>query len=370
MQRNDSLVSIQSRIRGLIARDKYIINPLPDNKLTDHKTYSIGNDPDMPQELNTFNEPHKKIALIATSGMRAVWIACLLGNKIQIPKIFLIDNSEKVHKFWEGIRSIIQTAQNQDDFIFNLEIFLIKNEDVCYNEFELPDYFRVLFDSYSFDYIRRIILHTSLIKQSWADTETFIKIKNFIELHKITKTFLYPSNIVSCENPDNYDTILKNIEQLSPVLTIHTDLSLDEHPKNVFLITDQNPEAVKKILFHKGSIPGLVRSLHNSVPVAIQLSQNTTPQVILIPIHVLNDVLNTMDLSSDSDSYSENEFLNLLTPKMIPRKNELPLPPFDLERLNQRYREPHANVPHAFFQAPQKEVEKKTYVASPLCRHK
>jgi hypothetical protein len=94
-------------------------------------------------------------------------------------------------------------------------------------------------------------LHTSLLRQSWADTDVFAKIKNILIYHGINKVYLYPSNIISCvDDISVQDAILKNIQQLSPVVAIHTDLNLiEDKPEKVILTTNQDPAEVKKALF-------------------------------------------------------------------------------------------------------------------------
>lgn len=371
MQRQ-SIVSIQSRIRGLNARNKYEIKPLPHKEMTSCKTFVRGNDPEMPAELKKFHEPKDKIAVIATSGMRAVWIACLLGNKNQIPKIYLVDNSENVHIFWDAMHSLMLTAQGEQDFISKLKIFLQKNPQVYHYEPSLYIYFEELFDTYSFNYVRRVILHTSLIKQSWADAELFDKLKNFIELHGITKTYLYPSNIVSCVEEFDQETILRNIQKIAPALTIHTDLTLRHHPENVFLTTDQNPEVVKQTLFHENSIQGAINSQTN-VP-RIIVTQDFLNEIFLsnlINLQMGYDSSSNSDKESYTDSSSDFDtedmlsyfLLSRLIINSISREHELepaviPVPEFNLQRLNKRY-----NITDAsFFQPSQQHVVKKTEI--------
>ena len=91
--RFENSIKLQSAVRGFLARRKYRINHLKNNQLTSYKTFVIGNDPLMPSELVNYIEPNDKIVLIATSGMRAVSLACMLGNHKHTPKIILIDNS-------------------------------------------------------------------------------------------------------------------------------------------------------------------------------------------------------------------------------------------------------------------------------------
>jgi CheY-like chemotaxis protein len=73
----------------------------------DYPAFVVGNDPVMPKELDTFHEAKEQIALIATSGLRAISLACKLGNKENTPKIILVDNSMQVIEFWREMKKFI-----------------------------------------------------------------------------------------------------------------------------------------------------------------------------------------------------------------------------------------------------------------------
>ncbi|MBX3709059.1 MAG: hypothetical protein KIT56_00245 [Gammaproteobacteria bacterium] len=273
MQRTDThdVVKIQSIIRGARVRAQYQINPLSHAELENYEAFVIGNDPQMPPELNNYCEAADKIALVATSGMRAVSLACKLGNTNQIPKIILVDNSMQVTAFWQAMRCFMQNdAKAGTEVLFkqNLPVFLRSHESL-YRDFpadafkadctdkikylsqDISGYFQALINKYGYDFVRKVISHASVIKQSWADVETFGKIKNILNYLGINKVITYPSNIVSCISDQAIrEQVLRNIESLSPMLSVHTDLcSRHDHPEKVLLITNQRPAAVQSTLF-------------------------------------------------------------------------------------------------------------------------
>ena len=102
-----------------------------------------------------------------------------------------------------------------------------------------------MFNKYGYGYVKAVILHTTVIKQSWSDTDTFRKIKNISSYLGINKIFMYPSNIVACVRDEEIQNqVLHNIELVSPVLSIHTDACKQHHcPERVLLITNQEPTA-------------------------------------------------------------------------------------------------------------------------------
>lgn len=267
------IIKIQSIIKSQFIRDQYIITPLANNQLTHYPTFVVGNDPKMPIKLKNYAEPNEKIALIATSGMRAISIACQLGNADQLPKIFLVDNSLQVTTFWKILQQWVlddSTAGNEALFFQNLKKFLNNysylywdipdlslkmknNNNVKYLSQNIKKFFIKLISQYNYDFMRRVISHTTIIKQSWEDPETFRKIKNIISYLGINKVFMYPSNIVPCVgNEEIENQILKNIESLSPVLSIHTNFCAKHgEPETVLLFTNQSPQSVKSTLFQQ-----------------------------------------------------------------------------------------------------------------------
>jgi hypothetical protein len=273
---DDQIIKIQSAIRGFQVRERYQINALPDNEREDYPAFVIGNDPKMPPELDHYIEPEDKIALVATSGFRAISLACKLGNPNQIPKILLVDNSRQVIALWRAMRDFVRNDSKADIgplFLYYLEKFLSEHqrlyrnlpadilkkhctEQVSYLSQDIFGYFKTLINKYDYQYVRKVIMHTSLIEQSWADSDTFNKIGNILSYLNIDKIIMYPSNIVACiDDQETQEKVLNNIEALSPMLSIHTDCcDMHGHPERVMLITNQNPSHVQSELFQSTCI--------------------------------------------------------------------------------------------------------------------
>jgi hypothetical protein len=277
LDENESATLIQQRFRAYIqgreTRKKFKIIHLKEEKLTKEATFVIGNDP-LIKNLKNYEseETTLKTAYITCSGVRIISTALRFekNNKVT-PKIILIDNSIKVYKFWYALREFM----SQDKYAKTLEIFkknfpwflkkhedLYKNLDVNaleiyatkerqYLRQDILSYFTELSKLYGYNKIRQIIKHASLIKQSWADRDVFIKIKNIVNYLGINKVVMYPSNILSCMPHDKTrEQMLENIYTFLPNLTIHTDLCIKHKvPENTFLLTDNNPEFVKNTIF-------------------------------------------------------------------------------------------------------------------------
>ncbi|OGT47649.1 MAG: hypothetical protein A3E83_07150 [Gammaproteobacteria bacterium RIFCSPHIGHO2_12_FULL_41_20] len=196
---------IQKHFRGQRARRLYTLYPLKPEQQTHEIAFLIGNDPVI-EGLESFQAKQEQIALIATSGMRALLLVCQLADNAQKSRI---------------------PNPKQD----------------------IEGYFKNLFACYSYDYIRTIILFTSFISQTWEDSSTFCKIRNILGLLGINQVYVYASNII-CNMPENCRLqILQNIALLQPRLSIHTDLSLSFlTPERVYLVEDPQPSMVHPLL--------------------------------------------------------------------------------------------------------------------------
>lgn len=275
--------TIQKNVRGFLARRKYGIKHLSKDQQDSYPAFVVGNDPVMPASLDKYNEPTKKIALIGTSGMRVVSIACKLGNPKNIPKIILIDNSKEVYEFWYAMREFVKDdikAATEQLFLKNLPSFLGSHihlyrdlPDDCYASEAPPGvkylnqnvhtYFIALIKKYGYDYVRSVICHTSLIKQSWADSSVFVKVKNILSYLGIDKIYMYPSNIAACiDNAQIRTQVLENISKTNPILSIHTDCcSVHGFPEKVYLLENNNPAYVSNTIFS----PSTCKPKHNHV---------------------------------------------------------------------------------------------------------
>ncbi|ARG97075.1 hypothetical protein B6N58_05000 [Legionella micdadei] len=264
-------ITIQKHCRGFLVRKRYAIHPLEARYQTNHPTFVVGNDPGMPLSLNKFQESEGKIALIATSGLRAVSLACMLGNAKHTPKIILIDNSSLVYNFWYALRAFMEDdkkAGTRKVFFQHLPAFLERykhlyvrvvddelsrnnSRGVHYLNQNIIVHFNSLFELFGYDYVRAVIQHTSLIKQSWADATTFVKVKNILDYLEVKNVYMYPSNIVATViDTTVQNRILENIKTVMPALSIHTDYcQIHGQPEKIYIFRNQTPEHVKKNIF-------------------------------------------------------------------------------------------------------------------------
>ena len=276
-QQEDAAILLQKHIRGFVARKKYGISQLRHTEMENYPTFVIGNDPEMPTSLADFHENDEKVALVATSGVRALAIACQLGNRQHTPKIFLIDNSQQVCEFWLALRAFAADetrAATAEMFLANLPEFLHRHENLYQN---LPDlalqrkgvvadgvqypnqnisqFFVGLIRKYDYEYMRAILVHASILKQTWADAEVFVKVKNILTHQGIRKVFMYPSNIATYTldaggSMQTVEKILENIEKTAPVMAIHTDgCPLHGVPEKVYLVENHEASQVRDRLF-------------------------------------------------------------------------------------------------------------------------
>jgi hypothetical protein len=274
---DELIIYTQKNIRRKLAMKQYSIKHLADKKLEEYPIFIVGNDPVIPtEELKPHCVQNSKIALIATSGMRAVYLACKLGSAKYTPKIILIDNSKTVNKFWYKLRELMLDAKEgatEESFLKQLPFFLKENETlyrhlsddyydadgrkegIKYHNQNITSYFKELIKEFSYDYFRAVVLYSSLIKQSWTDPEIFIKIRNILQFNEISKIFTYPSNISGeIYNPKEIIQFFDNIASLKPLLTIHSDYSFRHQgrPENIILLQDNDQQhALQKVLLKR-----------------------------------------------------------------------------------------------------------------------
>ncbi|MGQ3889412.1 IQ calmodulin-binding motif-containing protein [Legionella sp. CNM-1927-20] len=277
----DSATKIQAFARGFLARKAYGIRQLPKQELQLYPILIKGNDPELSKEqASELPRHHKgeKIALIGTSGMRSVEFACQLSAGI--PKLIILDNSIQVTLFWRKTREIIAEATNQADFLKALETYISQDCDkldlTLYpfghrsskklnkpsHTIEEFAYLEYLFNKYGFERIKEIISNMSIIKQSWADKDVLVKIKNILTYSDITTIYAYPSNIVAYMNDDREEAekILQNIQLLNPEIAFHTDSVYfngeGSRPEKFYFVPKgkHDPERVRKVLKIEGTL--------------------------------------------------------------------------------------------------------------------
>jgi hypothetical protein len=286
-EQEEAIIKAQALIRRKQVMDKFTINELDQTQMESYPTFVVGNDPLMPKTLDQYHVEDEKIALVATSGMRAVSLACKLGTEKHLPKIIIVDNSFEVVQFWKLMREFAVQNTNQHDFLNHLPQFLHQHEDlyrrlpkdaykadntatVSYLSQDIPGYFKALFGKYGFDYVRRVMMHASVIQQSWTDVETFAKIKNILAYLEINKVVMYPSNIAECiHDPDLQDRLFQVIDDMNPMLSIHTDCCPGHHkPERVFLIENNQKDYAKQTVFAKSSCPEALNPSHHGISIS------------------------------------------------------------------------------------------------------
>ena len=264
--------------RGRQIRKRFEFRQAPVKNLTNYEIFIVGNDPIINRtELKKFATLQEKVALVGISGLRSLSLICDLGNKTNIPKLIIVDNSSKVIRFWRKLRTMVteSTFIDKEDFIRCFQVFLIQNQSLTHNLFKdinIPDvqnknplfenqnpllFMRTLIEEHGLNHIVSIIKHTTIIGQDWADPHLFSSLKNIIELNGIKRVYAYPSNMQPFldhkELSHKVPQLLKNIHILDPELTITTDLCpLHLRPETVSLQPgvkyQRKSEAVKKVL--------------------------------------------------------------------------------------------------------------------------
>lgn len=274
-QQDDSIAhlaasKIQRAFRGFIAPKLYRIQQLDSTKLESYNAFIVGNDPCMPEELANHAEHNKKIAIVGTSCLRNISIACELGKSLEhTSKIFIVDNSSQVHQFWQKFRAFMADdalTQTHALFTANLPQFLADTEDLCRQPsnqllknawggtVEFPDqdatnFMQSIIEKHGYERFRAVARHVSLIKQAFEDTQTFTKLRNIIKVLGIDTVYTYPSNLATLMIGQDAEAMLKNIQLLSPKLSIHVINDITRRgylaPKEVKLIEDNRPDQVQ-----------------------------------------------------------------------------------------------------------------------------
>ncbi|CEK10270.1 IQ calmodulin-binding motif-containing protein [Legionella hackeliae] len=274
----EAAIRIQRHVRGHLARKKYGIKQAPKSSLTEYKAFLVGNEPiiNLPE---TYKANKEKIALVGTSVLRSLYLICQLGNRVETPKLIIIDNSEKVLAFWRKLRDLIEksifideTANNvimetkEAKFLKVFSEFLAQNTELyhvipdnAYNEYQPlfqyekqdpNNFMKRLVEQHGLSYVLSTIKHMSIIGQSWADPHLLKVIKNILDLHGIKKVYAYPSNIEHCINDEFIEQLRENIEVLKPELSVETDRCPSHGiPETVFLKsgTELQKEKEKRI---------------------------------------------------------------------------------------------------------------------------
>lgn len=258
----EALASIEEeKLLGLLDKQKQrlekFIPSLDEAKLTREKAYILGNDPTI-SGLERYKDEKKETAVIGTSCLRSLLVACQLGAR----QLFIIDNSAPVCHLWRALQTFAYHPHNRkkEQFLGNLPHFLSKNAHLIERwslelEEDIIAFLMRLFDAYSFDSVRNLLLKTVVIGQSWENKETCKQAKKMLAALGIDNIFVYLSNILPFIHSTfsltgkavfgaSINTILSNVVDLNPRVAIHTSLGNE----CFYLIENQDPDFVKRTM--------------------------------------------------------------------------------------------------------------------------
>ena len=262
---------IQSSYRRHAAQQKYRIEFIKKSELADYRAFAVGNDPFI-NVRHYRSKNNATIALVATSCLRAVMIACELCNypTSATPKIIIIDNSFQVYRFWIGIKMIFNSSTpltidaKLHQFCMD-KSYLFRFSDHShldyFDKLGLKHFIMQLINNYDYHFIRQCILNTSVIRQSWTTPGLFKKIRHLLERLGISNIYVYASNLLDyIEKEDHRNQMLINIDELNPQMAIHVIVgkftrTLDGklcrgQDDRVYCVTDHTPASVIQTVFH------------------------------------------------------------------------------------------------------------------------
>lgn len=231
-------IKIQALVRGMQAKARYHIRALAKERMTDYHLMPLGNDPKTMKFSKEAGET-TPFALVATSGLRAIELACQVkGDNPSTPKLYIVDNSKNIHDLWQAVKHVFTYLRNAIDIEIALQqtVYELPIYQRTFRDWECtstsPDkllnlgkFLKTLFDKYSFATVKRIINNTALIRGDWTNTATFHKIKRICDRIGIDRIYAYPSNIGPClDTKADTDRLLDSIEALKPTKTLHTNL--------------------------------------------------------------------------------------------------------------------------------------------------
>jgi hypothetical protein len=115
--------------------------------------------------------------------------------------------------------------------------------EVSYQKFKT--FLLQLMNQYGFERVKQMTRDAVILKQSWADKETFQKIR---EIYENTDIYAYPSNIIhSIRSYSIQKDVAECIQILHPVLSIQTNLDEGE-PKEAFFMSKNKKKSIMRTL--------------------------------------------------------------------------------------------------------------------------
>lgn len=257
---------IQSFFKMTQIRRQFTTAHLEPRQLKSYALYALGNDPEF---INIVDyQMSGKTALIGTSGLRTLKLACQLAPEDSHTKIFLLDYAVQAFMFWQALKQVMEKYDTEQDFLSGFLNFLSRysvlirhDEDRVYESDEeffwqnMDGFFVELFEQYGFEKVRKTILHSTVIGNSWTDPIVFRKLKNICSYLEIENIVTYVSNIIDCErlfDQNRAHAVMENLAFLNPCLSLHTIdnryIRLGVEPRDCKYIRDHSLENLENEL--------------------------------------------------------------------------------------------------------------------------
>ncbi|MFI4955948.1 MAG: hypothetical protein ACHQAX_01935 [Gammaproteobacteria bacterium] len=208
------------------AKSEYLTN------VASHEAKLLTRHPDEPR--------FKDFVFLGTSGLGVMSYLFQLAeySTEHTPKLYLLDFSIHVQSFWFSLKDIAEKADTFEAF------FARYSEDIQKDAHKIGLLFEWLVDEnalkgtsreQAYDFLRRIILNSSIICEDWSNKEAF----NYINATKTNDVpmFVFASNIIEfvdrhyrCDRVQAHISvalILENIKSLNPYYSYHTRTSLN-----------------------------------------------------------------------------------------------------------------------------------------------
>lgn len=251
--RDSGATKIQAVWRGYKTRASLVKAPSTAHPIH-YQTFVTGNEPR--ELLENRHKVNGHFVFVGTSGLTNLhWIKQVAGGPIVspdnftgIPKLFVVDLSRSVERFWITFKTMMAKSRNFDEFQRNVSISRDTFRYCCSNPKgkgamgydiadEIIDNIKKLSQDPQgkvseewFIFFRNVVCKASIICEDWSNPVTFQYIKNMTD-GKVP-VVVYASNILEyvgnafgarTHDPNGLvGDIIKNIELLNPVLAIHT----------------------------------------------------------------------------------------------------------------------------------------------------
>lgn len=239
----------------------------------------LGNEPEI-RIPDTLKRIDTRFNLIATGGINALkiikeliaWESFLYTPTMPIPKLFIMDFSDKAAPSWKFIKKLFANLPTYNDIEepLNLERFIqyapdayddLQNAqpiDICKQTVYLLNELIDKWDSEQYNFFREVVLGATILCNDWRDFHTHHSLST--HLHG-QQNYVYSSNIIECiqryydqeytieENLEDNKDFVEDICKYNPLLTIYARTSIIKYnainhklcPDNHLFISGANP---------------------------------------------------------------------------------------------------------------------------------